>query len=366
MVMEDIIFFLKDNNINFSENINIKYKSYFKSGGEVRLYIEPSGVSALEVLLNYLNKKKVEYKIIGGTTNILFFDEIKYGIFISTKQVNNISFSGSNEVRVECGYYIQDFVRSALVNGLGGIEGIEGIPGTLGGAVFMNAEAYGFSISDFIVSVTCLDDSGKKIIIEKKDCEFLYRESIFKKNPNLKILYADFCLPSIKKEESQKKIEIYHIARHAYQEFSYPTLGSIFSTRKNIYLTMLKVKGFFYYYLGLVLKLIFRNPLIKRIRKYPSFEEMNFLILRSGYFKETRQKISKKTINTLINDGESNSIDMIKYIWEMHCVLDGCPIENELLVWPLDKESQEENMNFLSKIDKYDPILMGEKQRALI
>src|SRR5690606_4271903 len=214
---------------------------------------------------------------------------------------NNLLFQEHDElVTVECGYELQDFVRSMLVLGYGGMEGIEGIPGTIGGAVYMNAGAYGYNISDYIHSVKCIDSSGEIVYLSKVDCNFEYRNSLFKKNRHMDVLQVKFKLPKIDVQEATKKIEIFHIARHTYQEFAYPTLGSVFSTKRDLYGEILGVNAYEKIRLFL-LKVLLKNPIVKRIRKYPTLETFNNLIIKKGLFNTTKQPVSKKTINTLIN-----------------------------------------------------------------
>src|SRR5690606_38278558 len=126
---------------------------------------------------------------------------------------------------------------------------------------------------------------------------------IFKNKNEWIILYANFKLPKANLKEAEEKIERFHIARHSYQEFVYPTLGSIFSTRKDIYLSMLLEISKMSFWKGWDLKLIFRKPISKRMIKYSQFKEYNELKMKTGYFSNTKQPISKKTINTLINTG---------------------------------------------------------------
>src|SRR5690606_4337201 len=133
---------------------------------------------------------EVSWKCIGFTSNLFFFDELYYGVIISTKGMTNLIVN-ERCVTVECGYSLQDLVRVALVNGLGGLEGLEGVPGTVGGALFMNAGAYGFTISDCLAAVTVITPEGNICKLSKEDCGFKNRSSIFREQEGYIILSAE-------------------------------------------------------------------------------------------------------------------------------------------------------------------------------
>jgi len=347
--------YLDSSGVTYKRDYLIKYNTHLKAGGKVELYIFPSCLKHLESTLVYLKRRSCPFKVVGGTTNTMFFDELYYGIVINTRNVDFFSCEG-DVFTVDCGYSTQEFVRSALVAGCGGIEGLEGIPGTVGGAIFMNAAAYGYSISDYIENVRCMDNYGTVMNLNKEDCRFSYRHSTFKDNPSLTILSATFRLPKVDKELSEKKIEAFHIARHSYQEFVYPTLGSLFSTPRDIYAEVIGRDKIALAVLFL-LKLVLKNPIAKRIRKYPSLRVFNNYILTRGFLRRVEQPISKKTLNTMINSVDSSTQAKLEFSQAIRDRIgEDILIENEFVVWPL-KESCEANDEFLKKIAPYSSIL---------
>lgn len=328
--------FLTKENIWHKCDHSIKYETFFKTGGLVKVYITPQSTEALANTIAYLYKTKTEYKIIGFTSNIILFDEIEYSVIISTKNLTNITIK-NNCIDVGCGYSLQDFVRIAVINGAPGFEGLEGIPGSIGGAVFMNAGAYGYCISDHIISIDYLDTSGTKHTLLKEDCGFNYRASFFKNSRNI-IVSARFDLQKKSKQvEITKNIEIFHIARHSYQEFSYPNLGSMFSVKSNFYEELIKNESMIYKICYYAIKLTFKNPISKFLnRKRPSNAPINWLILKK--LDKNLYTPSKKGMNIYINDGKLSTRDSINYIIDIKNRLgDKFHIENEAIFEPAFK-----------------------------
>lgn len=131
-----------------------------------------------EELLEIIKANK-DFLVIGGGSNLLVADQ---GIdkLVIQNQIEGITKT-VNVLEVKAGTILQHLVNYTIRNGLGGIEKLTGIPGTLGGAVFGNAGAFGQTISDCIKETKAFD--GEKIIIlDKDECEFSYRDSVFKKN----------------------------------------------------------------------------------------------------------------------------------------------------------------------------------------
>jgi UDP-N-acetylmuramate dehydrogenase len=347
--------FLTEKAINFKRDFLIKYNTYFKMGGLVKLYIEPNNTNKFIELLKYLANHNIEFKIVGFTTNVFFFDEIEYSIVISTNNINEVQLK-NNELIVDCGYALSDVVRIALINSAKGFEGLEGIPASVGGALMMNAGAYGCQISDNLLWVQCLDNNQNLITLNKSQCNFEYRNSIFKNN-NFSIIKAAFKFENGNQHEIARKIEIYHIARHSYQEFAYPNLGSMISMTGDSYKRILKnssLTTFFYW----IAKLIFRNPVSKFImRKRPNGEIMNKLIY--FYFKNFVKVdfpfyLSNKNVNILINTGKLDSFDLIEYLILIHSSIQKkYHIENEVILDSIHKIPE----NYKHKFERICKIL---------
>ena len=334
-VLAELGSYLSHEQIWFKKDHLIKFETYFQTGGVVKIYICPQSAAKFTRAVSYLQERDIDFKIIGFTSNVLLFDQIQYSVIISTKNLTNVEIDGEY-ADVDCGFSLQDFVRIAITNGASGFEGLEGIPGSIGGGVFMNAGAYGYNIAENIVSVDCIDPSGKVITIDKEQCDFGHRRSLFKKTKSI-ILRVRFRLKQGTKEDIASKVETFHIARHSYQEFVYPNLGSMFSVRGDLYRELLrgesKAKTYIYY----VLKLMLKNPVSKFVaRKKPSNKTFNKLL--EEQLKHTNYTPSKKSLNILINDGSTSTRSHFEYMLEFKKRLGKkFDIENEPVLEPAYK-----------------------------
>ncbi len=334
--------FLKEKSIPFREDYSLKNITYFKMGGNTKLFIEPNQLEQLTSLIEFLLKQCIVFKVIGLTSNLYILDELDYSIIISTQNLKSLTVSGSF-LNVECGYQLKDFVRVALINGLVGFEGLEGIPATLGGAIFMNAGAYGYSISDKLVSVVYVDEQGVNEI-SKKECEFKHRTSFFKNNHNKVILSASFKSSIGDKKRISKKITKYHIARHSYQEFAFPNIGSMFSISGDFYREFFRDVWLYKKYL-LLLKVILKNPISKFFfRKNPNNKIFNWLVCRYIFPSKLPLEISEKSMNILINDGSISFKHAKEHIESIQNHLNtDTPLENEVVLGPLINSKRNEN-----------------------
>ncbi len=349
MQLTNFKIFLDTNNLSYKKDYLLKYETYFKMGGKVNYFVMPNNLDELTVVINYLRKNDLKFKIIGLTTNIYFIDELEYSVIISTKNLTSLQIT-ADTIEVECGYSLQEFVRVTLLEQSTGYEGLEGIPGSMGGALVMNAGAYGYTISDHLLSLTCLTADQKIIVLDKGTCTFNHRNSIFKENKDWIILSATFKLIPAKQSEIASKIETYHIARHTYQEFAYPNLGSMFSVKDDFYREFIR-NDRLYHLICYILKILYKNPLAKFImRKNPNNKIFNKLIQKYLLPKEITHTYSSKSMNILVNDGISDIYQILDHISLLRENLKTkTPIENEIIIAPILKENNETN-NIINKI----------------
>lgn len=329
--------FLKENHCFYEQDFNLKYSTYFKTGGNTKFYLKPTSITEMELIIKFLSENEIDFKVIGFTTNTLFLDELEYAVIISTKGLSSLSLE-NNIVTVEAGYSLQELARVALINSAKGYEGLEGIPASIGGGIFMNAGAYGSSISDHIIDIKCLDENNNIVVLDKASCHFSYRDSIFKTGKYI-ILSARFQFEKGNQEESARKMETYHIARHSYQEFAYPTLGSMISMREDIYLKIMN-KNLFYKAYFWFLKLFYKNPVVKFInRKRPQNIAFNNLLSKYLIKKEKLNhsyNFSVKNANILKNDGSKTTKELVDHIHLMHKLIEeSYHVENEIILEPV-------------------------------
>ncbi len=214
------------------ENVSLKDYNTYKIGGNAKYIVKPSSVDNLINLIEYLKKENIDFLVIGKGSNIILPDEDFDGVLILLDNLNKYVIK-DNVVEVEAGIVLGTFIMNLVNNSLGGLENLCGIPGTLGGAIVGNAGCYGSLISDCLVSVTYLENGTIKTI-SKNDCNFSYRDSIFKRDKNKIILSCKFELNKSNKEDMLEVIKENTLKRKNSQPLEYPNAGSVFRNPVNI------------------------------------------------------------------------------------------------------------------------------------
>ena len=205
----------------------------FKVGGNADIYIEANSIDMIKNILD-INCDFLPIIIIGNGSNILVSDSGIRGIVI--KYVDDNYEINDTEVKVSSGMLNAKLAQILLKNNLSGFEAMSGIPGTVGGAIYMNAGAYGTEIADILKDVTYLDFRSKKMYtIQNKECNFKYRSSIFEENDYL-ILNATLILHKDLEENIKKRMDEYREKRKNSQPQENPNAGSTFK-RGNEYIT---------------------------------------------------------------------------------------------------------------------------------
>ena len=210
-----------------------------------------------------------------------------------------------------------------------GFEGLEGIPGSLGGAVFMNASAYGTNLSQTLVSVRVWDGVNGFTNLQLDELNLGYRTSIFHEKSNRKLIIgAVFKCEKGDFRKIYKKMSLYHNKRHKYQEFMYPTLGSIFAG--SVYRELAKI-NFRYYLVSSVY--YFFNYRFKIFRRESPDDRrwINEYTAKVFNLKFEENPFSEKDMNTLINNGQHTDV-YIDYIKKMQNITHGkLKLENEVV-----------------------------------
>lgn len=182
----------------------------FKIGGPAEFVVTVTEEAQLVGLLNFLSGEGIAWLILGGGANVLFPDEEFRGVVI---RIQNTKYQIPNtNIEIDAGVELSELVRLSIQNKLTGLEWAAGIPGTVGGAVRGNAGArYAFTggeIKDAAESITVWRD-GEVLELSPAECEFGYRDSIFKHNQDV-ILSARFSLksgnPAVSLDMTQKII----------------------------------------------------------------------------------------------------------------------------------------------------------------
>ncbi len=203
-------------------------------GGKIGLCIFPSSAEELVRAVEKAEEYGEKYIVLGNMTNILPPDDTYDGTVIVTSGMQKIRFDGST-VFAEAGVPITRLSLSAAKNGLSGLEFAYGIPGSIGGAVYMNAGAYGGCIADVLVSVTSYDIKSKAISeYAAKECRLGYRESRFCRGKEI-ILSARLDLKYGNADEIIAASEKNMSARREKQPLDKPSAGSTFRRPEGYY-----------------------------------------------------------------------------------------------------------------------------------
>src|SRR5690606_6989122 len=164
-------------------NVSLKPYNTFGINVNALLFMEIDNNTTLEEVL--YSKQYPDPLIIGGGSNILFTKDVeRLVIHLNTKGIEILSKTPNHaKVKVQAGEVWHDFVCWAIAHDLGGIENLSLIPGNVGTAPIQNIGAYGVELKDVFVSCQALDTLEKReVTITKQDCEFGYRDSLFKRN----------------------------------------------------------------------------------------------------------------------------------------------------------------------------------------
>lgn len=337
--------YAKRQSIFFREDVDLKDYSHFKTGGIIKLLVEPRTIDEVQVIVGYLCESEIEYKIIGATSNLMFLDDRIYGIFISLRNMNRMYYEPQDKVvTVEAGTDLRWFARQLLLWNITGFEGLEGIPGTLGGAVYMNAGAYDYEIRDHLLKVDLVPPSGKTITLDSDNLNFSYRHSIFMEE-NMGVICKIYFRAEEDCEDSiYRRMELFHAKRHKYQEFIYPTLGSMFSTEgKSIY-ECLAERDWKY---RIMLKVV-RKYYSKKLHRETPMNKRLLNRFTAWYFKlkYERQPFSDKTLNCLVNNNATTDA-ILDFINTMQGLLGpNVRLENEIVrdcIYTTKEKGQHEN-----------------------
>ena len=204
----------------------MKLHTSFKIGGNADLFVSPSDRASLCEIMAFLKESGIPYFVLGKGSNLLVSDKGIEGVVISLLSLNDITVNGL-EIKAEAGASLASVCKACLENELAGLEFAYGIPGTVGGALYMNAGAYGGEMSMVVTSAEVLTDDGKIETVMLSDMALGYRTSCFKDNGAV-ILSVSFKLKKGEKTEIKSLMEDFLSRRKDKQPLEYPSAGSTF------------------------------------------------------------------------------------------------------------------------------------------
>lgn len=276
----------------------LKNYTNFGIGGKADVLIEVKEEYQLVDLIKFNKKNNIETTIIGNGTNILVTDKgIRGCVIIISKNYDRISLDG-NLLRVSAGALLSKASKFSFENSLTGMEEVSGIPGSVGGAVAMNAGAYGVEMKDIIKSVRLVSKTGEILEVSNEDMDFSYRHSkVF--DDDLVVSEAIFELKEDDKEKIYKKYEDFTNRRVTKQPLDKKSAGSTFKRPVGSYASKL-------------------------------IDECGL----KGYRKGDCQ-VSEKHCGFLINNGNASYEEMINFIEEVVSIVfekTGFKLEREVKV----------------------------------
>ncbi len=207
----------------FLINEPLKEHTSFKIGGPCDIMVFPNSVEALRELISAADR----YMILGNGSNVLFSDNGYRGvIFVLGSDMSELTIDGEY-ITASAGAPLARVCKSALDSSLTGLEFAYGIPGTVGGAVFMNAGAYGGEMKDVAIEVTCITPSGEIRTYQSDSLDFGYRCSRFTKSEEI-IVSAKFRLTAGDKSSIKARMDELIARRKSRQPLEFPSAGSTF------------------------------------------------------------------------------------------------------------------------------------------
>jgi UDP-N-acetylmuramate dehydrogenase len=202
-------------------------------GGKADALVFIENEDQLIQIVRRLKEKKIDFLPVGNMTNIIVRDGGYHGAILLMKGLNGISYLCTPErqhyISAQAGAALASVLSRALAEELTGMEFCAGIPGSIGGAVRMNAGAYGREIKDVVETVFLLDTDGKKKALRREEISFSYRKSGLP--PEAIILSARFRLEKGQAAQIKKRTSEIIQWRHEKHPIEYPNAGSVF---KNI------------------------------------------------------------------------------------------------------------------------------------
>ena len=204
----------------------MKKHTTFRVGGPADLYVCPKK-QELPVILGLAKKKGLAVTVIGNGSNLLVGDKGIRGLVIEVgAQMNAVEVQG-NILRAQAGALLSQVAAKAAAAGLGGMEFAAGIPGSVGGAVVMNAGAYGGEMKDIIERVYVLDENGAQLELDRDALDLGYRHSCI---PEKKYIVTKVVLELVPRNEAEIRSEMKELneKRAEKQPLQYPSAGSTF------------------------------------------------------------------------------------------------------------------------------------------
>lgn len=210
------------------ENEILKNHTSFRVGGPAGRYYIPENREELKSLIRELHAEGKPFRILGNGSNVLVSDSgVDFAVLEIRGAMEGIEVLSENHLSALAGTKLSKLASVAMEQGLSGMEGLHGIPGTVGGAMVMNAGAYGTEMKDVVESCTVITREGEEKTLSWEELDFSYRHSCIE-GEGYTVLSVLFRLNPGKREEIYGKMEEYKARRLEKQPLNFPSAGSTF------------------------------------------------------------------------------------------------------------------------------------------
>lgn len=207
--------------------------TYTKLGGAADIAIFPDSPESVQQCVDIIRQADVPLTVLGNGSNVIVKDSGIRGVTLILTELKRIQLD-NQQIRADCGAAMIDVSDLACEHSLTGLEFACGIPGSVGGAVYMNAGAYGGEVKDVLVSALVLTRDGKMTLRVRDELHFSYRHSIVSENGDI-VLQATFALEKGVKTEIRSKMDELTFLRTSKQPLEYPSCGSVFKRPPGYY-----------------------------------------------------------------------------------------------------------------------------------
>ncbi|MFJ3390932.1 MULTISPECIES: UDP-N-acetylmuramate dehydrogenase [unclassified Lysinibacillus] len=214
------------NPANIKLDESLQQYTMTKLGGKADVFVLVETEEEAATVIRYAHKNNIPLLMLGNGSNMVVRDGGQRGIVVTFSFLDEIRINGDH-VYAQSGALIKDVSKLAAAASLTGFEFACGIPGSVGGAMAMNAGAYGGEIKDIIISSKVLTKEGEILILSKDELELSYRRSIIAKK-GYYVISSEFQLAKGVQEEIDAKIADLTFQRESKQPLEYPSAGSVF------------------------------------------------------------------------------------------------------------------------------------------
>ncbi|WP_271006497.1 UDP-N-acetylmuramate dehydrogenase [Listeria seeligeri] len=212
--------------ISIKLNEPLSNYTYTKTGGNADIFVMPKTIEETQAIVSYCHQNNIPLTILGNGSNLIIKDGGIRGVIVHLDLLQSIKRNNTQVIAMS-GAKLIDTAKFALDESLSGLEFACGIPGSIGGALHMNAGAYGGEISDVLEAATVLTQADELKKLKRSELKAAYRFSTIAEKKYI-VLEATFALQLDDKNTIQVKMDELTAAREAKQPLEYPSCGSVF------------------------------------------------------------------------------------------------------------------------------------------